>query len=117
MMQVEKEQNKSMERISKFEKEIGSILDLNRSLVEDFNRERALRKMYFNRVEELKGKIRVFCRVRPFSKNEKSTEAVVHCSDPYTVLVDAPKGSKEFQFDRVFTAHDTQEQIFCDTQV
>ncbi len=29
-----------------------------------------LRKKYYNMVEDMKGKIRVYCRVRPMSKSE-----------------------------------------------
>lgn len=29
-----------------------------------------LRKKYYNMVEDMKGKIRVYCRVRPMSKDE-----------------------------------------------
>lgn len=68
-------------------------------------------------VEELKGKIRVFCRIRPVSKNEKTSEVAVQPSDPYTVSLETSKGFKEFQFDRVFTPEESQEQVFCDTQV
>ena len=30
-----------------------------------------LRKKYYNMVEDMKGKIRVYCRARPLSKSEK----------------------------------------------
>jgi hypothetical protein len=106
-----------MERMSKFEKELTSILEVNRALVDDFNRERLMRKRYYNLVEELKGKIRVFCRIRPASKNEKYSDVIAKCSDPYTVALETLKGHKEFQFDRVFTPEESQEQVFCDTQV
>lgn len=116
--QAEKEQTKSIEKLSKFEKELGSILEVNRGLKEDCQRERLLRKKYYNLVEQLKGKIRVFCRVRPPSKNEKlANEIVAKCSDPYTIALETAKGSKEFQFDRVFTPEDNQEEIFADTKV
>ncbi|XP_035709051.1 kinesin-like protein KIN-14I isoform X2 [Folsomia candida] len=115
-LKVEKEHNKSMEKILKFEKELGSILETNRVLQEDFYREKLLRKRFYNMVEELKGKIRVFCRIRPLAKNEKASDVIAQPSDPYTVSVDTPKGHKEFQFDRVFTPEECQEQVFCDTQ-
>ncbi|ODN02238.1 Kinesin-like calmodulin-binding protein [Orchesella cincta] len=115
---VEKEQSRSIEKISKFEKEMGCILEANRNLQEDCHRERLLRKKYYNMVEELKGKIRVFCRIRPPSKSEKiNNEIIAKCSDPYTISLETLKGHKEFQFDRVFTQEDTQEEIFADTQV
>jgi len=31
-----------------------------------------LRKKYYNMIEDMKGKIRVYCRVRPLSKSELS---------------------------------------------
>lgn len=92
-------------------------MEQNKVLQEDFNRERVLRKKYYNMVEELKGKIRVFCRIRPPNKTEKNNEIVAKCSDPYTVTIDTPKGQKEFQFDHVFMPEESQEQIFADTKV
>lgn len=60
----------------------------------------------------------MFCRIRPPSKNEKmANEIVAKCSDPYTISLETPKGHKEYQFDRVFTPEDNQEEIFADTQV
>ena len=40
-------------------------------LVSSFNSERVLRKKYHNMIEDMKGKIRVYCRVRPLSSSEK----------------------------------------------
>ncbi|CAG7663388.1 unnamed protein product [Allacma fusca] len=116
-IKVEIEQSKSMEKLTKYEKEMSIFIEQNKTLLEDFNRERILRKKYFNLVEELKGKIRVFCRIRPPSKTEKSIDIVAKCSDPYTVTVETPtKGMKEYQFDRVFMPDDSQDQIFEDTK-
>lgn len=42
-----------------------------KKLSESFNSERILRKKYYNIIEDMKGKIRVYCRVRPLSKTEK----------------------------------------------
>ncbi len=42
-----------------------------RKLVSSFNSERVLRKKYYNMIEDMKGKIRVYCRVRPLSSSEK----------------------------------------------
>ncbi len=40
-------------------------------LVTSFNSERVLRKKYHNIIEDMKGKIRVYCRVRPLSSSER----------------------------------------------
>ncbi|XP_050695203.1 uncharacterized protein LOC126985012 isoform X1 [Eriocheir sinensis] len=96
------------------------LLEENRVLAEDFNRERVLRKKYYNQVEEMKGKIRVFCRLRPVSESEArrgggAAERVVGAEDHFTVNVDSQRGHKTFLFDRVFQAHENQEEVFADT--
>lgn len=39
---------------------------------ENYNSERTLRKKYYNLIEDMKGKIRVYCRARPLSTSEKA---------------------------------------------
>lgn len=73
-------------------------------------------------VEEMKGKIRVFCRVRPVSADEArrggmDAEQVVAADDPFTVSVTAQRGHKAFLFDRVFQPNHDQEEVFADTNV
>ena len=43
---------------------------LIKKLQQDYLKEMKLRKEYFNKIQELRGNIRVFCRVRPLSKKE-----------------------------------------------
>ena len=77
-----------------------------------------LRKRYYNMIEDMKGKIRVYGRCRPLSRTEKERGDVekVDFRDMYTVATNG-KGSepKVFQFDRVFTADEPQEAVFEDT--
>eukprot|EP00659_Diplonema_papillatum_P019903 gene19903-30613_t len=44
---------------------------LIKKLQEDYLQERSLRKEYYNKIQELRGNIRVFCRVRPLSGTEQ----------------------------------------------
>jgi hypothetical protein len=37
-----------------------------------YKEEQVKRKALLNELEDIKGKIRVYCRIRPFSKTEKS---------------------------------------------
>ncbi|CAG0898160.1 unnamed protein product [Darwinula stevensoni] len=99
------------------EKTICSLKEENRLLREDYNRERVLRKKYFNAMEDLKGKIRVYCRVRPPLESEmrKGGGTVVKSSDEFSVSVETPKGEREFYFDRVFLPDDDQATVFQDT--
>lgn len=67
----------------------------------------------------MKGKIRVYCRLRPVSEkevSEKEGEAVI-AVDEFTVEFlwkeDKPK---QFMYDRVFRGDATQETVFEDTR-
>ncbi|XP_071964662.1 uncharacterized protein [Antedon mediterranea] len=105
------------EKAEKLEKEVKELQAENKLVTENFNSERVLRKKYYNMVEDMKGKIRVFCRARPLSGSEKERgcNIIVNAPDEYTVSVESSRGLKEFQFDRIFMAENTQEDVFEDT--
>ena len=50
--------------------EVKKLQEENKTLTENYNSERILRKKYYNMVEDMKGKIRVYCRSRPLSRSE-----------------------------------------------
>ncbi|XP_072289953.1 uncharacterized protein [Eucyclogobius newberryi] len=87
-----------------------------KKIIENYTSERTLRKKYYNMVEDLKGKIRVFCRIRPVNQTEaaQGSAVVVEKMDDYSVNVETPRGPREFQFDQVFSAEATQEDLFQD---
>lgn len=64
-----------------------------------------------------KGKIRVFCRIRPVSRAEavQGGDIVVEKIDDYSVTVETPRGPREFLFDKVFSGDASQEDLFYDT--
>lgn len=71
----------------------------------------------FNQIEDMKGKIRVYARVRPFSSVETDKEIhknVVEAIDDYTVKL-IPK-DRTFKFSRIFGVDSTQEEVFSDTK-
>ena len=107
------------EKLEIISSQLNQALEANKRLVEDNNRERVLRKKYFNQIEDLKGKIRVYCRLRPLTAMEKRLQhSVADVIDPYTLVINNPtKGAKEFHFDRVFLPEDTQDTVFEDTHV
>lgn len=43
-----------------------------KTISDNYNSERILRKKYYNLIEDMKGKIRVYCRARPLSSSEKA---------------------------------------------
>lgn len=70
------------------------------------------RKKLHNTIEDLKGSIRVFCRMRPLNGREKQEGAVEVIGKVDSMTVKANDGS-EFSFDAVFSPG-TQEEVFQD---
>jgi ABC-type phosphate transport system auxiliary subunit len=60
----------AVNRVKELEGETKKLREEVKVLGDNFNSERVLRKKYFNMVEDMKGKIRVYCRARPLSKDE-----------------------------------------------
>ncbi|KAF7687624.1 hypothetical protein HF521_014852 [Silurus meridionalis] len=94
--------------------ELKQIKEENKKMTEYYTAERTLRKKYYNIVEDMKGKIRVFCRIRPQTRAElaKGSNTIVSCLDDYSVILETPRGPREFQFDRIFTTEHTQDDVF-----
>ena len=76
----------------------------------------ALRKKLHNELVELKGNIRVFCRVRPVIKEDgggrNAENVITFDEDDDAILNVFSKGSnKPFEMDKVFKPQSTQEQV------
>jgi kinesin family protein C2/C3 len=83
-----------------------------------YKREMKLRKNYYNQIQELKGNLRVYCRVRPMSKKEISNghkEVTDFVGDDAVRIVDERDKVKMFEFDTVFQPDSSQEAVFADT--
>ena len=61
----------------------------NVELTDKYTKEMLLRKKYYNIIEDMKGKVRVYCRSRPISKTEKDRGnfSVINSPDEFTVKV------------------------------
>jgi myosin heavy subunit len=88
------------------------------SLTSQYKKESQLRKQYKNELEDLKGAIRVYARVRPMAQYEieKDCQKIVEFPDETSVRVQTSRGEKEFEFDAAFTDTSTQEEVFEDTK-
>ncbi|XP_057250832.1 kinesin-like protein KIN-14J isoform X2 [Beta vulgaris subsp. vulgaris] len=79
------------------------------------------RKLY-NKVQDLKGNIRVYCRIRPFlpGQNEKQTTIEYIGENGELVVFNPLKPGKDsrrlFKFNKVFAPTASQEEVFIDTQ-
>ncbi|KAJ1256622.1 hypothetical protein BS78_K343000 [Paspalum vaginatum] len=78
------------------------------------------RKLY-NQIQDLRGNIRVYCRVRPFHPGKVSSSSSVSGIEDRTITVMVPSkygkdARKSFTFNRVFGPLATQEEVFTDMQ-
>eukprot|EP00736_Rhodelphis_marinus_P005465 Rmarinus@m.5842 len=88
---------------------------------ERYEKVSSLRRRLQEEISDLKGNIRVFCRVRPYIEREEEERiepAITHAAD---TLIQASnpeitrgraKSTKEFEFDCVFGTESTQDDIY-----
>ncbi|XP_041376405.1 kinesin-like protein KIFC3 isoform X2 [Gigantopelta aegis] len=96
---------------------IEGVTQHNKELVKKYLREMHLRKKYHNELVELKGNIRVFCRVRPWIKEDgvsQQTEMTISFDpdDDGLIYVTNKGRIQTFEVDRVFTSKSTQIEVF-----
>ncbi|XP_072316220.1 kinesin-like protein KIFC3 [Eucyclogobius newberryi] len=96
---------------------INEMSEANKDLLEKYRKEVALRRKYHEQLVELKGNIRVLCRVKPVLKEDQHEEgqSVVVTPDPNNesslTVVNKGKG-RIFELDKVFQPQVTQEEVF-----
>ncbi|KAK3139956.1 hypothetical protein QOZ80_5AG0393240 [Eleusine coracana subsp. coracana] len=78
------------------------------------------RKLY-NQIQDLKGNIRVYCRVRPFLPGQICSSSAVAGMEERTITIITPTkygkdGTKSFTFNKCFGPTATQDEVFSDMQ-
>ncbi|GLJ09766.1 hypothetical protein SUGI_0115490 [Cryptomeria japonica] len=79
-------------------------------------------RQLYNQVQDLKGSIRVYCRVRPFLPGQAHGQSAVDYigEDGNLTIVNPAKQGKDsrrtFAFNKVFKSASTQEEVFLDTR-
>ncbi|XP_078177087.1 kinesin-like protein KIN-14M isoform X3 [Carex rostrata] len=108
---------------NKFPKQVNSLGQNLKVLIKAADKYHAVladNRRLHNEVLELKGNIRVYCRIRPFLPGEdrKNTSIESIGDDGELILANLSKpgkdGNKAFTFNRVFDPASTQEQVFLD---
>ncbi|KAJ6340121.1 hypothetical protein OIU77_007966 [Salix suchowensis] len=76
----------------------------------------------FNELQELKGNIRVYCRIRPFLPGQAAKHTTVEYIGEHgeLVVVNPSKQGKDrrrnFKFNKIFGPESTQAEVYSDTQ-
>lgn len=108
---VERREKAQAEVISQQAKRLEELDSLYRD-------EAIMRKKIFNQMEDMKGKIRVYARVRPILQMEKDRGQVeaLQIPDELTLALQWKGQKKEWSFDSVFSATTPQDKVFEDTK-
>jgi len=128
---IRSEKVEMVEKMNDFFPNIQQILTkafgFNQKLVSEvtdkYKREMSLRRKYFNQLQELRGNIRVFCRVRPllpFELNKGYRSCVTFPEEGQLIVHQADKKSDDiiehfFEFDQVYDPETSQEEACEDT--
>uniref|UniRef100_A0A0D3CB78 Kinesin motor domain-containing protein n=1 Tax=Brassica oleracea var. oleracea TaxID=109376 RepID=A0A0D3CB78_BRAOL len=104
----------------------GEFSQLGRKLLElgeaaeNYHAVLAENQKLFNELQELKGNIRVYCRVRPFLPGQGASNTVVeHIGEHGELVVLNPTkpgkdGLRKFRFNKVYSPASTQAEVFSD---
>lgn len=103
-----------MVTIKELERQLSDSETQARKLQQKAKDEEASRRKLSNAIMDLKGHIRVFCRVRPYGSTDDAVASINYPDLEGREIVLAPtKGPKyPFTFDKVFAATSSQEDIF-----
>eukprot|EP00736_Rhodelphis_marinus_P002608 Rmarinus@m.13105 len=118
MMRYKKEWDntrKDVENLHKtyFDEYTQATLNLQNELItsrRQYAEETRKRRDLLKQLEELKGNIRVFCRMRPF---DGPSITVTHTSNSIETTDPSHRNVHNFEFDHVFGPDDTQEHVFA----
>lgn len=89
---------------------------------ENYHTVLAENRRLYNEVQDLKGNIRVYCRIRPFLPGQSKKQTIIEYigENGELVIVNPSKQGKDsrrlFKFNKVFGPTCTQEEVFMDTQ-
>jgi kinesin family protein C2/C3 len=80
-------------------------------LVAAYTKECKLRRKYFNQIQELRGNIRVYCRVRPSSHDDDYAVTFTK-SGKLRVVNEEKRTHHDFEFEQIFKPEASQTDVF-----
>ncbi|KAJ3704038.1 hypothetical protein LUZ61_007743 [Rhynchospora tenuis] len=111
-------QEKWRDEISYFGLSLKGLVDA----AENYHRVLAENQRLFNEVQELKGNIRVYCRIRPFLPGQSTKATTIdYIGENGELLITNPykqgkDGHRMFKFNKVFAPTSSQSEVFADIQ-
>ncbi|KAL1811095.1 hypothetical protein DCAR_0623212 [Daucus carota subsp. sativus] len=96
-----------------------SILNLQEEIVDLKSKLRNhddKRRQALNNILDIKGSIRVFCRIRPYLSASKGIVHQPISVESNKIVIRSGGSKKEFEFDKVFTQEESQENIFLEVE-
>ncbi|TYI52615.1 hypothetical protein E1A91_D12G260700v1 [Gossypium mustelinum] len=70
-------------------------------------------RILYNEIQDLKGNIRVYCRIRPFLPGQSKRQTTIEHIGENERMLDA---HRLFKFNKVFSPATNQEEVYLDTQ-
>jgi len=112
-----KELEDCRQRAERADKMLAPLNQRIEELHQAFAQEQTLRKRYHNQMQESKGAIRVYARIRPPIKREDGEEMAARRIDAFSMELDGKDkraAPKAYNFDSIFDGHNTQEDVFAE---
>ncbi|XP_045793271.1 kinesin-like protein KIN-14L isoform X4 [Trifolium pratense] len=119
-LKVKNEFEEMQSQVQKFFNDIGSQVNEMSTKALGYHKVVEENRKLYNMVQDLKGNIRVYCRIRPAFSSESKNVVDFIGEDGSLFIIDPSKtlkdGRKLFQFNRIFGPTAGQDEVYRDTQ-